>query len=65
MHGEQLDLVVAEEAADGPAALPLDPADEIDRPDAVRAAVDEIPEKPEARVGPAPPLCGVDEAGLA
>ena len=40
-------LVVAEEAADGAVALALEAADEVDRAEAVGAAVDEVADEPE------------------
>ena len=60
--GEQERLVVAEEAADGAVALALETADEVDRAEAVGAAVDEIADEPEDGVGAGPPLRGVDQA---
>ena len=57
--------MVAEEAADGAVALALETADEVDRPEAVGAAVDEIADEPQDGIGAGPPLRGVDQAAPA
>ena len=64
LHGEEQYLVVAEQAANRAGALPFQAPDEVDGADAVRPPVDEITEKPQARVAATPPLGSVHEPGV-
>ena len=63
--GEDQRLVVPEQAAHRAAALALEPPHEVDRADAVGAAVDEVAEEPETCVGARPRLRRVEEPGVA